>query len=209
MGLYRPGTRIRFWSPGGIRNKPDVEPPILLRLAGVLSLFSVIGVFVYAVAVGIRTGSVTEIISIDAIYVAVLHFLLPFGVFYMVSINSYFSRPILTIYFTAMYVATLGGIGYLGELPFTSAQKAAVATPLLLIALYWLFGSARMRVFYALLRDRPVPVDLQDRLDEFAGRHWPSERVRQRLEWLADHLETVVLVGLIVGVVFAYLHAYG
>ena len=87
MPHMRPGTIIKFWSPR-FENRPDVEPPALLKLVGALSIFSVVGVLVYAVARQLAVGGSAGVVGVEAMYVALLHFVMPFGVFYAINMNS-------------------------------------------------------------------------------------------------------------------------
>ena len=56
-----------------------------------------------------------------------------------------------------------------------------------------------------LLRDRPVPDDLADRAWELAATSSLSPGTKRFMEWLTDHLETVVLVGFIILVIYAWI----
>ena len=203
MGLLRPGTKVRFWTPG-YKNRPDVSPPGLLRLVSVFSFLSVTGVLLYAITITLSSLSFVQADPIEAAYIATLHFVLPICIFYTISTNSALSRPLIGIYFATLYVATVGGIGFLGNLPIDQATKFVSATLCLILFAWWLLRSARMRLYYALIAHRPVPVDLADRIDELTYRHALSPATKARIDWIIDHMENLVILGFIVVVLIAF-----
>lgn len=202
----RPGTKVRFWTPR-FKNKPDVEPPGLLRLASALSICSVVGFLVYSVAMVVATPG-TSFEPATAAYVVLVHFLLPLGISYSVATNSLLSQYLLLAYIVILSVATMAGWGYFGELRIAAAVRAAVSTSIFLLLFWWLFRNDRMRYYYALIADRPVPDDLRSRSAELAGRNWLSPRTKAVLEWFADNLELAVMLGFIVVVIYAFMSTY-
>lgn len=200
----RPGVKFKSWK-FGYKNKPHIDPPGLLRIVAALSIFSVVGVLVYSVfqtTTGITfSGMATE----KAVYIAMLHFILPFCVFYAVTTNSALSRVLITVYLLILYFTTIGGKGYLGELPIDTGVRLVVASSMLLILLAWLFGSPKMRLYYALITDKPVPDDLASRASDLIESNRLSPKNRARIEWLIDHMENIVLLGFIVVVIIAVL----
>ncbi len=203
MWHMRPGTRVRFWSPR-YNHKPGVEPPVLLRLLSSLSIFSLVGVLIYAVAVTLDgTWTITSGVE-SAPYIAILHLVLPFCIFYTVSTNSWISRPLIAIYFVVLYVATMLGKGFLGGAVAGSTYKSVLATAVVVIILGWLFRSPAMRIYYLLLAGKPIPDDLQTRAAELASRESPNPKLVAAIEWCVDHLETLVMVALIVAVIYAW-----
>lgn len=203
MWHMRPGTRIRFWSPK-FKSKPSVEPPGLLRLLSGLSIVSVVGVLIYAVALSLDGIWSTTGGSESAAYIAVLHFMLPLCVAYTVSTNSWLSRPLIAVYSIVLCGATLFGKGFLGGLLIDSTVKAITATSVLALVMAWLFGSPRMRIYYALLSGKPIPPALESRAYELAAKSSLDPRTQRAADWVADHLETVVMLGFIVVVLYAW-----
>lgn len=201
MTQMRPGIKVRLWTPR-FKNQPDIQPPGLLRLVSVLSIFSVIGVLFYAIAIT-TTGSLPEPDPVGATYVAVLHFVLPLMVTYTISGNYSSSRILITIYVAVLYGAILLGIGYLGRLETEPAVKEIVTTAAVAVIAAWLYRSPKMRFYYAIVSGKPVPSDLVGREEELAGRAWLSPKRRATLEKVADNLETLVLFGFIAVVVYA------
>ncbi len=200
----RSGIKVRLWTPR-FKNKPDVEPPGLLRLVAVLSIFSIIGVLVYAIAIsitGIRTGPDAQ----SAAYVAVLHFLLPLSIAYTIGGNHPLSRILIAFYVVVLGTATLLGVGFLGELHFGDSIKAVASFASISAVLIWLFRNPRMRYYYALVSNDSIPPDLEARASELAGRNWLKPKTKAILEWFADHLETVVLLGFVAVVIYAFVN---
>jgi hypothetical protein len=190
-----------MWTPG-YKNKPDVEPPGLLRFVAVLSIFSIIGVLVYAIAISItdiRSGPDAK----SAAYVAVLHFLLPLGVTYTIFGNHPLSRSLIAIYVVVLSAATLTGTGFLGGLQVAYSIKAIGSFVIASSVLAWLFRGPKMRFYYALIGGKPIPDDLRARADELAGRAWLSPSKSAIVERIADNLETLVLLGFIAVTIYA------
>ena len=165
MVHMRPGQRIKFWSPR-FENRPDVEPPALLKLLGGLSMFSVAGTLVYAVARQLDMAGPGEVVGVEAIYVAVLHFVLPFGVFYAINMNSPLSRPIIALYALILSAATIAGKGFLGNLPVDDSIRLYATVAVALLVFGWLFGSPKMRFYYLTISGKPLPPELEARADE-------------------------------------------
>lgn len=188
-----------MWSPR-FKNRPEVEPPGLLKAVGALSIVSVVSVLVYAVA---QSVSGIETLGIEAAYVAMLHFVLPFGVFYAISANSPLSRLAIATYAVILCSATVSGKGYLGALKIDETIKIAVAGGVLLLVLAWLYGSPKMRFYYTAVSNNPMPPDLASRAEELHGGGWLSSKARETLAWVLDHLETTVLLGFIIAAVCA------
>lgn len=202
MPLLRPGTIIKFWSPR-FENRPDVEPPALLKLLGALSMFSIVGALVYAVAVSMAVGGSAEPVGISALYVAVLHFVLPFGVFYAINMNSPVSRVIIAVYTLVLCSATILGKGVLGSLSPDDSLRLYASVAVAVPVLSWLFASPKMRFYYATISGKPIPPELEARADELRGGPWLGPRGRAVLEWFVDHMETLVLLGFIAAVLIA------
>ena len=203
MPHLRPGTIIKFWSPKH-ENRPDVEPPALLKVVGALSVFSVAGVLVYAISRSLAVGGGGEPSGAHAVYVAILHFVLPFGVFYTINMNSPLSRWIIAIYTVVLCSATIAGKGVLGDLPLDDSLRLYASLAVAVPVLGWLFGSPKMRFYYATISGKPVPPELEARADELRSGPWLEPRGRAILEWIVDHVETLVLFGFIAAVLLAF-----
>ena len=199
----RPGTKVRLWSPK-FSHRPDVEPPAMLRFVAALSVFSVVGVLVYSIAVALAVGG-GGIAPLQALYVAVLHFVLPVGVFYTVNVNSSLSRPIISVYAVVLSTMTSTGHGVLGKIDADPPTRIAICAAVCIAVLSWLYGSPRMRFYYASLTGKGIPDDLVGREKDLVGGVRLPARLRRFLEWFVDHGETLVLVGFILLAVYAVL----
>ncbi|MEM7312336.1 MAG: hypothetical protein AAF497_04210 [Planctomycetota bacterium] len=140
-----------------------------------------------------------------ALYIAVLHFLLPISVAYTIMMNHRISRLLISIYVTVLFVATLLGKGLLGSIPLAADIRAILATALFGVIIAWLYRAPKMRYYYALLSGEPVSDDLLERSEELAGHHWLSSKTKSVIEWFADHLETAVLLGFVVVAIYAFI----
>lgn len=167
-------------------------------------MFSIVGTLVYAVVMSTTGNAGSDILGLEAAYIAVLHFVLPFGVFYSISTNSPGSRVTIAAYFVILFLATIGGKGYLGAIQISETTTIIFATAVLVLVLVWLLHNPKMRYYYAAISNKPIPSDLEPRVSELSGKSWLSPRSRAILEWVAGHLETVVLIGFILAAIYAF-----
>lgn len=196
------GTKIKLWT-GGYTNKPWVDPPWLLKLVAVLAFLSTIGSILYVTLNSVHWPGTPELSTEAAIYVVVLHFIVPVTVFYSVTVNSPASRLLILGYTITLYLATISNKGFLGTLAISPPVRDIVATLVLIAVAGWLFLSPKLRFYYALLSGDDVPADLESRAATFADESKLNPRVRAAIDWFADHLETIVLLGLAVLAVYA------
>ena len=209
MGLGSGGVQTKTRLPKGTpeyRNQPLASAPGLLRVIAGLSIFSVVGVLMYGVAISLGDtgwpGASSEPEKLA--YVAILHLLLPICVAYTVVMNHSVSRLLIAIYAIVLCSATIAGKGALAALPLSIEARTIVFTGVLVVTILWLFRAPSMRVYYALIGNKPIPDDLRDRAEELAARNWIHPRVKAIVDWTVDHLETVVLLGFVVVVLYAF-----
>ncbi len=204
MYHMRPGIKIPFWSHR-FKNKQDVDAPALLRLVAALSMVSIVGTLVYAVFHALSSLGFYDSGSYEPLYIASLHFVLPFIVLYTISTNSWLSRPFIALYNLILYGATISGYGVLGSVDVGEVFRVSVASVFLVAVLLWLYASPTMRVYYAIVSGRPIPERLEHKQEQLVAGRSLSPKWRGRVEWLLEHLETLVMVGFIVACVLAYL----
>ncbi len=204
MYHMRPGIKVPFW-PHRYKNKQDVDAPALLRLVAALSMISIVGTLVYAVYHALSTLDFYGSGTYEPLYIALLHFVLPFMVLYTISTNSWLSRPFIALYNLILFGATVTGHGVLGSIGVSEVTKVSVASVFLLAVLLWLYASPTMRVYYALISGRPIPEGLEHKQDRLNAGRSLSPKWRGRVEWLLDNLETLVMVGFIIACILAYL----
>ena len=140
-----------------------------------------------------------------SLIIALLHFALPLSVSYAVFANSRLSRPLIGLYSAILYSATMLGNGVLGNLPAPEVIRESVATFVLIVIMGWLYRSPKMRLYYCLLSGTPVPADLESRAPKLLATSKFELCLHRTLNWVADHLETVVLLGFIIVVLIAFL----
>ncbi|MDJ0710193.1 MAG: hypothetical protein QNJ14_07390 [Woeseiaceae bacterium] len=204
MTGMRPGVKFKLWSPK-FTNRPDIEPPALLQFVGTFSILSAFGFLVFAVAIVIVPyGTNYEPELVEGIYVATLHFILPIGIFYTVMVNSPLSRYVISIHIVTLAAATIAGKGFLGQLPLLETTRIVVSAAMTVIVLGWLYGSPKMRFYYAVVAGKPIPEDLRSRADELRGGLHLDPRVRAALEWFIDRVEIAVMLGFIILVFYAF-----
>ena len=203
MSTHRPGTKIRFWNPRHT-NRPDIGPPLLLRLVSGLAILSVAGSLLYAVQQTLSTIGLSSPRSIDSIYVAVLHFILPLLAAYTISNNYPVSRSVLVVYTLVLTVATLLGIGVLGQL---AAQQAiiAIGLPAMFTGfIFWLYLGRKAKVYYWLIAGKPVPDEYCDVAEALREDRWLNPRVREASNRVLDNLEIITMIGFILLVLLAF-----
>ena len=204
MAGMRPGVRFKLWSPK-FTNRPDIEPPALLQFLGTFSILSAFGFLVFAVAIVIVPyGTNFEPEPLEALYVATLHFILPIGIFYTVMVNSPLSRWVISIHTVVLGAATIAGEGFLGQLEISETTRISASGAIMAIVLGWLYGSPKMRFYYAVISGKPIPEDLRSRADELRGGVRLNSRFRAALEWFIDRVEIAVMLGFIILVFYAY-----
>ncbi len=113
------------------------------------------------------------------------------------------SRPLIVSYFLVLSGATALGEGALGALPIDETLRVALSVLVFVSVSIYLYATSTMRAYYALLRGDTVPNGTGEDAVELVENPWPGRRGRALLGWVADHLETIVIVGLIVTVIFA------
>ncbi|MEM7432858.1 MAG: hypothetical protein AAF351_13115 [Pseudomonadota bacterium] len=202
------GAQTRTRIPKGVpeyKNQPLATAPGLLRVVSGLSIFSIVGVLIYAIAVALTGHGSYETFEEPAVllYIVTLHFILPLGVAYTITMNSAASRSLITVYVITLGAATVTGKGVLGALAMETPLIALAAVVVPFLVLMWLFRAPSMRIYYAIIRNRPVPADLIDRAEELANKSWINPRAKAAIDWAADHLETVVLLGFTALAVYA------
>ena len=194
-------TKVKLWT-GGFTNKPSIDPPWPLRVLSALAMLSVIGTLVFAVWIEVGEGAQPSLE--DAVYIAVLHFLVPLGITYTVTTNHPMSRLLILGYCLALYVTMIQGKGSLGKLAWDPELKVVVSTTLLAAVVLWLFVSPKMRFYFAMISERPIAKDLEMQSAAFMDSSKLNPKVRIAIDWFVERLETVVLLGFIALVLYAY-----
>lgn len=184
----RPADKLKLWT-GGYINRPDISPPLFLRIIMVLCMLSLIGTLVYAVFsilgnVDDFGGSIAGMMLL-----VVICFVFPLAILYAISTNSPVSRWLLVAYFGATSVAISnssivepkGGSVVIGFVAFSIGS------------LMWLFASPRARVYFALVKHAPVPDELSHLVEKFTSVS-ASELWFRRLGKILEPLEPIFVL---------------
>jgi len=202
MFISGPNTRVSLRSWGFI-NKPSVSPPGLLKVVFLLCILSTIGTLLYGVFTTISIQSDMYDTPLLQMAVASLHFLLPIVIAYTIVVNSPLSRPLILVYTVSISAVFLNQWQLSGlELTLSTSRLAIVIIGAGTV-IFWLYRSKKMRYYYALVSDRVVPEDLLPYGESLIGDSWLNEKLRSRINWLANHLESIVLIGFIIATLIA------
>jgi hypothetical protein len=192
-----------MWT-GGYTNQPSIDAPWLLKLVAALAILSIVGALIYVVVVSIGGPGSPSLSTEEAIYISLLHFVMPLLVMYTVTTNSPISRLLILGYIVTLSLSTIGGKGILGSFNMDPTLRAGILVLVVLAVALWLFASPKMRFYYAVISGRPIPGDLESRAASFVDESKLNPKIRVAFDWIADHLETIVLIGFSVLAVYAY-----
>ena len=194
----KPAGKLKLWT-GGYVNRPGVEPPVTLRIVLfcllLLSLFTLVYGAIVAMGFGEQSGKAVNTAGLVALF-----FLLPFVIAYLISTNHSLSRPLLVVFLLAVSVVLM--------LPGRSAGEGMgrpinVAIMALSIGiLYWLYASPRARVYYALIKGRPVPDDLTHLVDQLVS-STATEKLARRVWAFFEPLSPFFLIAFALLIVYA------
>ena len=171
-----------------------------LRLFGMLCFMSVIGLLVYGVAVTLSTHPAAQTTpQLEMIIETVVWFGLPLLVAHTIWTNRPISQLLSAICLAAAgyhsFVAIKSKIVEEATLQYIGFGVGLV----FLGAMWWLFGSTKLRVYYALIRNVPIPFDI-DTIVEDVMAPGPIETLVGRVgKLLAPWLELGVVVLVFVG----------
>ena len=207
MTHMRPGTKVPFWTPG-YKNKPFINPPGLLRLFSAVCILSIVGVLVYATAKTLSVTHGTGVDGAEAIYIALVHVVLPVCIIYTVATNSPLSRILITLYCVIVYVATVTGSGITGSFSANVATRIISASVVLIAVLIWMYRSPKMRVYYALISNAVPPEDLGRPAEEIIAPTRLERALTRAEEAIMPYVEMLVGLFIVVVCIYAFLVAY-
>ena len=188
-----PTGRLRLWW-GQPVNAPFVTPPASLRFMLILCVLSVTGTLIYSVA---TTLAMSTIPSATYLAIALVYFILPVLIAHAIAVNRWHSRPLIVVYSLAI---AWQAARWLEALPDAERQLGYVWTGIFLLVVFsWLYGSMKLRVYYALITGRELPKGLRVPAEDILA-PGPVERVFRRFAaFIGPHIE---LATLIVGIIF-------
>ncbi len=198
----KPAGKFKLWT-GGFINKPSVSPPGTLRIVFLLCIISFVGTLWYSIVEILSVGGSSGASPASDAFLGFFHLVLPLAIAVSICTNHPSSRILILAYVTTLYVVTLTGDRLPRFVSATTTNDVIITTIAFLGVVVWLYRSRRMRYYYAIIQDHPVPQDLADQADDLSGNAWLSEKLRKRLNWLADNLELIIYAALIFGLVAA------
>mgnify|MGYP003652465809 CR=1 FL=1 len=180
-----------------------VTPPLSLRAVLVLCIVSVTGTLLYGVATELSSGagsgkSIPALLAIVACY-----FLLPMLIAHTIANNRAQSCVLILAYVAALLYALAGVIesARLDDAGRSVAAAGLVAAPLLVA--WWLYGSPRLRLYYALVSGKEIPIDLRARTDALLVPGRLEALFGQVARWLAPWFETAAVLLVLMGIIVA------
>lgn len=197
-----PAGKLKLWI-GQPVNAPFVTPPMSLRLVLILCILSVTGSLLYAVFDQLGHSSFGSA-SMAEKAVLVGYFLLPILIAVTISTNRAISRPIILIFTLAVAYQVLSGLEHMNISPELRAVSIVLVALIVAGIARWLFGSSRLRLYYALISHLPVPEDLEPAIDELTrpGRFESGFAAVGRV--LVPYLEIAVVVIIIGALIYAF-----
>ena len=186
----RPAGNLKLWT-GGYVNRPGVGPPGYLRFILVLCTLSLIGTLFYAVFAILGHVGDPRNSAIQLAVEAVILFILPFSILYTISTNNPLSRILLLAYF-GVTIFAIANYNY--SLVDTMTDPILVVFLLfMLVTVFWLFLSSRSRVYYALIRNSPVPEELEHLVEKYVA-PGPVELWIRRLGAVLEPFSPVLII---------------
>jgi len=134
----------------------------------IVALLSVTGTLLFAVGNQLQMGGPSVSSPTEMGFIAICYFVLPVLIAHTVSMNWSVSRILIFAYASAV---AFQGFQYVARVHATPVYKGAVATGIvlaLLIVLWWLFYSRRLRLYYSLISHTGIPEDLDAPPEELA-----------------------------------------
>lgn len=202
MGRF-PAGNFRLWTGQSV-NAPFVTPPVSLRLVMVLSIISVVATLVLGVLTQLGHTGGWAISDIGQAFVAAVYFVLPVLIAVAISTNRVSSRPLILIYSLAVTWQLIARLDRIIESPDTRGAALFAITLALIGITWWLYRSPRLRVYYALISDRPMPDDLAADVERLTSPGRFESAFGRAGQFIAPYLEVIVVVLVIATVLIAF-----
>lgn len=166
--MSKPADKLKLWI-GQPVNAPFATPPIGLRTILIVCVLSVVAALILGVLRQLAPGGTPTDSAFDLIIIAGFYFVLPIVVSVTVVTNRILSRPLSLAFlgFLAFKAAQ-----FVDTLPYSPQNRAYIVAAIGLAwlwMLWWMYRSARMRLYYCLISGQPVPNDLSERVDELTS----------------------------------------
>ncbi|NOX70237.1 MAG: hypothetical protein GXP15_13695 [Gammaproteobacteria bacterium] len=159
MGRF-PTRKFKLWS-GQPVNAPDVMPPMALRVMVILSVLSVTGTLIYGVTQQLAIGGTPEISVLKAMTIAGFYFVLPVLIALTILTNRSVSRFLILTYAAFVSFQLLNSFDVSRDITADRISFMMSILVFLLALVWWLYRSARMRIYYRLISGHPDAADLK------------------------------------------------
>lgn len=178
-----------------------------IKLVFVACILSVVGAMMYSVVIGLSVNAGPSTSPSRLALLAVVLVVLPVLIMIAIQDNRPISRPLILVW-------TIAGICMFATADRWASDEigagTVIATCLAAAAIVlWLYASRTLVCFYALLKGRPVPDGLEEIARRLVDPDPEKSALRRFADWLADHFESLVLIGFSLLAVFACVDAAG
>jgi len=175
----------------------------LLKIVFAASIVSVVATLWFAISNSLTVGGTPTISPEITILLGFLHLLLPLTIAIAINTNQSSSRILIIGYAVILYIVSV----YESQMPrpiiLESTTEIFVGFVCVMVVFFWLFFGRKTRFYYAQIQGKPIPEELRAMSQDLAGDSWLTQKMRRRLNWIGDHLETVVIVILLIAIVAA------
>ncbi len=164
MSRYGAGS-YRLWL-GQPVNAALVTPPMSLRVVIILSILSATGTLFFGVANQLSFGGALVTSFPQIIFLVLCYFLLPILIAHTISTNWPISRILISTY---LFAVAFQAFVYVDTLRIGLELKALYAAGIFASfvgAMWWLFGSKKLRIYYSLIVGEGLPDDIEGRADD-------------------------------------------
>jgi hypothetical protein len=198
--VSRPADKLKLWV-GQPVNAPFVTPPIGLRAILIVCVLSVIATLIQGVARQLSLGGTPADSAFDLAVIAGFYFALPIVVSVTIVTNWPLNRPLSIVFFGFLALKASQFADTLSYSPETRTYIAVAIGLLWLWQIWWMYRSARMRVYYCLVSGGSIPADLRERIEELTSPGRFEELFGRFSRWIGNYTE-IAAATLILAFVF-------
>ena len=199
MGRF-PAGKFNLWI-GQPVHAPHVNPPFSLRAFSFLCILVIAGLLVFTVFEQLQPGTSSAAPGL-MIATAVVYFVLPIAIILAVWTNRGASRPLIVLFLAAV---TMHAVIATAGVPEISSYIRMLAAAEILIVAGWLFISLKLRVYFAIVNDKPLPTDLPRPVEEILAPGNLERWFQRTSDTVAPFLELLVTFLILSAVIVAYL----
>lgn len=157
----------------------------------------------YAVIRVVTVGGSPDNDAIPLALMAFTYFVAPLTIAYAINVNLPSSRYLIVGFVVLLMLQFLNDWMFPRLSPSPAVTEVIATSLALIVIIYWLFQSKKMRYYYAAISDQPIPEDLVGSETGLLGDSWISDEMRLRLDWIISYLEVLVILGFIFIAIYA------